>query len=103
MRATRSRAVETRWARRAAAPISPNTSTLTSAGSSEGDPVTFQQWSTAHPVIVYIYIYLHDAVSGTALGNSDMTVTLNGTAKIVGVSRTILAGTMRIENLDIPQ
>ena len=34
---------------------------------------------------------------GSALGNSDTTVTLDGTAKIVGVSRTIPAGTMRIE------
>ena len=67
-------------------------------GIKEGDLVTFSALVNGASGNCRIYIYLYDAVSGgSALGNSDTTVTLDGTAKIVGVSRTIPAGTMRIE------
>jgi lysophospholipase L1-like esterase len=71
---------------------------LDECGIKEGDLVTFSAMANAASGNCRIYIYLYDAVSGgSALGNSDTTVTLDGTPKVFGISRTISAGTKRIE------
>lgn len=67
-------------------------------GLREGDLVTFSAMINGVSGNCRIYIYMYNAVSGgSSIGNSDNTVVMDGTAKVFGVSRTLVAGTKRIE------